>query len=188
VKQRIDSESIPMSTDVGLDKGENKGVRILSLGMHFVLCKDAFDDIDNENKDSGGPGTYSQLLIIKEYMLRLANDSGIDEGDIYPADYFDLMGGVGFGGYVVSYIDTISYDSSRLVAILLGHFRMNVDEAIEALLDVASATFPGDHLNSNAETRTMQLRESVESIIQTRGVPLQRKMQEKGEEPIGCKV
>jgi hypothetical protein len=48
--------------------------------------------------DSGGPGTYSQLLIVKEYMSRLANDLGVEEEDVYPADYFDLMGGVGFGG------------------------------------------------------------------------------------------
>jgi hypothetical protein len=48
--------------------------------------------------DSGGPGTYSQLLILKEYMSRLANDLGVNEEDVYPADYFDLMGGVGFGG------------------------------------------------------------------------------------------
>ena len=143
-----------MSTDGGIDKGEDKGVRILSLGMHFVFPKDTADDVDDPNEDNGGPGTYSQLLIIKEYMVRLANDHGIDEGDVYPADYFDLMGGVGFGGYVVSYIEAISYHSSRLVAILLGHFRMNVDEAIEALLDVALATFPGDHPNSDAETRT----------------------------------
>jgi hypothetical protein len=44
-----------------------------------------------------GPGTYFQLLIVivKEYMSRLANDLGVEE--VYPADYFDLMG-VGFGG------------------------------------------------------------------------------------------
>jgi hypothetical protein len=48
--------------------------------------------------DNGGPGTYSQLLILKEYMSRLANDLSVAEEDLYPADYFDLMGGVGFGG------------------------------------------------------------------------------------------
>jgi hypothetical protein len=32
-------------------------------------------------------------------MGRLASDLGISEDDVYPADYFDLMGGVGFGGY-----------------------------------------------------------------------------------------
>jgi hypothetical protein len=33
-------------------------------------------------------------------MSRLAADLGLGEEDVYPADYFDLMGGVGFGGYV----------------------------------------------------------------------------------------
>jgi hypothetical protein len=50
--------------------------------------------------DSGGPGTYSQLLILKEYASRLATDLGISEDDVYLADYFDLIGGLGFGGYV----------------------------------------------------------------------------------------
>jgi hypothetical protein len=121
-------------------------------------------------------------------MVRLASDLGIDEGDIYPADYFDLMGGVGFGGYVVSYTETISHRLYSLVAILLGHLRMNVDEAIEALLHVALAIFPGDPTKTDPETRTGRLRESVENLLQTRGIPLDRKMQEKGEEPAGCKV
>lgn len=50
--------------------------------------------------DNGGPGTHSQLLILKECMSRLANDLGVSEDEVYPVDYFDLMGGVGFGGYV----------------------------------------------------------------------------------------
>jgi len=31
-------------------------------------------------------------------MSRLANDLGIDEEEVHLADYFDLIGGVGFGG------------------------------------------------------------------------------------------
>jgi len=31
-------------------------------------------------------------------MNRLANDLGVGEEEVYPADYFDLIGGVGFGG------------------------------------------------------------------------------------------
>jgi hypothetical protein len=89
-----------MSTDGDVDKGMDKGVRILSLGMRFVSLKNPGDDIDGTNKDSGGPGTYSQLLIINGYMVRLANDLGVNEEDVYPADYFDLIGGVGFGGCV----------------------------------------------------------------------------------------
>jgi hypothetical protein len=64
--------------------------------MHFPITS---EDTDVTDEDNGGPGTYSQLLMIKEYMIRLATDRGIDEGDVHPADYFDLMGGVGFGGY-----------------------------------------------------------------------------------------
>jgi hypothetical protein len=176
-----------MSTSGGVDEGVDKGVRILSLGTHFVLSG-AIGCTDSVNKDSGGPGTYSQLLIVKEYMARLANDRGIDEGDIYPADYFDLMGGVGLGGYVVLCIEAVSYRLFRLVAILLGHLCMNVDEAVEALLDVALAIFPGDPTDLDPDGRTRQLTESVESILQARGVPLDRKMQEKGEAPVRCKV
>jgi len=33
-------------------------------------------------------------------MGRLSSDTGASEDDVYPADYFDIMGGVGFGGHV----------------------------------------------------------------------------------------
>jgi hypothetical protein len=147
------------------------------------------DDVDRATTDSGGPGTYSQLLIIREYMVRLSNDIDIDEEDVYPADYFDLIGGVGFGGYAIACIGVISYHLFRLIAIFLGHLRMNVDEATEALLDVALAVFPNSSQpNSDPETRMGRLSESVKNILQNRGIPPDRKMHEKGEEPRGCKV
>jgi hypothetical protein len=77
---------------------EGKGLCILSFGVQLPSTwKAALTDL-SPFADSGGPGAYSQLLILKEYMSRLANDLGVGEEDIYPADYFDLMGGVGFGG------------------------------------------------------------------------------------------
>jgi hypothetical protein len=122
-------------------------------------------------------------------MVRLAMDLGIDEGDVYPADYFDLMGGVGFGGCVYIYIEIIAYHIFRLVAILLGHLRMNVEEAIDTLQDVALAIFPDSHHPSfDSEARTRQLSESVKGILQTRGLPPDRKMQDKSGESVGCKV
>jgi hypothetical protein len=33
-------------------------------------------------------------------MNRLATDLGVSDEELYPADYFDLIGGVGFGGCV----------------------------------------------------------------------------------------
>jgi hypothetical protein len=114
---------------------------------------------------------------------------GINEGDVYPADYFDLIGGVGFGGYGFRDAAAISQYLFRLVAILVGHLWMNVDEAIDALLNVALAIFPNNPDSElDPETRTRRLRESVESILQTRGIPPDRKMQDTSEESIGCKV
>jgi hypothetical protein len=177
-----------MSTDGGVDEGADKGVRILSFGTHFISSQDKGGAFDRATIDSGGPGTYSQLIIVKEYMVRLASDLGIDEKDVYPADYFDLMGGVGFGGCVLLYIKTLSYHPSRLVAILLGHLRMNVDEAIEVLLDVAVDTFPDNSPNLDNEIRTRQLGESVKSILQTRGMAPDMKMQDISEKSARCKV
>ena len=37
-------------------------------------------------------------------MGRLSSDLCMSEDDVYPADYFDLMGGVGFGGCVRHFI------------------------------------------------------------------------------------
>lgn len=51
----------------------------------------------NRFPDDGGLGVY-QLLGLKEFMNRMAVDLGVAETDIYPADHFDLIGGVGFGG------------------------------------------------------------------------------------------
>jgi Patatin-like phospholipase len=177
-----------MSTDGGIDEGVDKGVRILSLGERLIWSQGKVNVSDGAIIDGGGPGTYSQLLMIKEYTVRLASDLGIDEKDVYPADYFDLMGGVGFGGYVVLYTEIVSYHPCRLVAILLGHLRMTVDEAIEALLDVAAATFPDDSPNFGHETRTRQLSESVKSILQARGIAPDMKMQDTDENSARCKV
>ena len=79
-----------------------QGIRILSLG-EYIFAAFAHPGMHLYSilaSDNGGPGTYPQLLIIKEYVTRLAKDLGVDENDLYPADYFELMGGVGFGGCV----------------------------------------------------------------------------------------
>ncbi|PVF95715.1 hypothetical protein CPB86DRAFT_787723, partial [Serendipita vermifera] len=76
-----------------------KSVRILSL-------------------DCGGPGSYSQLLIIREFMNRIAYEQDEDLDNIYPADFFDMIGGTGFGAYI---------------SILLGVLRLTIDRAIEEL-------------------------------------------------------
>ena len=52
--------------------------------------------------DGGGPGTISQLLI-DEFMTQLAFELNRDEDELHPADYFDLVSSVGFGGQVLQF-------------------------------------------------------------------------------------
>jgi patatin-like phospholipase/acyl hydrolase len=47
--------------------------------------------------DGGGPGCYSQLVILKEVMSIMAYDQGKDLEDMVLGDYFDFIGGTGFG-------------------------------------------------------------------------------------------
>jgi hypothetical protein len=80
------------------EEAERKAICIMSFGMALTqACTQSATHLFHR-VDNGGPGTYSQLLILKEYMSRLANDLNVAEEELYPADYFDLMGGVGFGG------------------------------------------------------------------------------------------
>jgi hypothetical protein len=80
----------------------DEGICILSFGKesHFREKSDNVLSNNPYHLDSCGPGTYSQLLLVKEYAKRLATDLGVHGHELCPADHFDLIGGVGFGGYV----------------------------------------------------------------------------------------
>ncbi|KIM29976.1 hypothetical protein M408DRAFT_99729 [Serendipita vermifera MAFF 305830] len=107
-------------------------------------------------------------------MKELAVTSVNREPSIYPADYFDLMGGVGFGG---------------LAAFALGYLRMTIDEAIDALLTIASSVFPYDpSANATPEENMETLRAAVESMLEAKGVPTDTKIQDKGQSSTKCKV
>ena len=73
---------------------------------------------------------------------------------------------------------------------MLGSLRMNVDQAVDALLAVASAIFPSDSGGTpNPETNSKNLRGAVEDILQARQIPLDRKMNDKATSPsTACKV
>lgn len=51
-------------------------------------------------------------------MSRIAHDKSPDKKQMYPADHFDLMGGVGFGAYI---------------AFMLGSLRMGAKDAMKEL-------------------------------------------------------
>lgn len=54
--------------------------------------------------DSGGPRSYSQLKILKDFMHRVQWDKYPDEPDkvVLPSEYFHLIGGSDMGGLVAS--------------------------------------------------------------------------------------
>ncbi|KIM20866.1 hypothetical protein M408DRAFT_81414, partial [Serendipita vermifera MAFF 305830] len=99
------------------------------------------------------------------------------------------MGGVGFGGYASCEYITQSDHVFRLIALMLGVLRMNINEAIEALLDIASGVFPETSLEEiDRETNTRNLHEAVEAMLQARSISLDIKMNEDTREQTRCKV
>ncbi|KIM19849.1 hypothetical protein M408DRAFT_30865 [Serendipita vermifera MAFF 305830] len=122
--------------------------------------------------DSGGPGTYSQLLILKNYMDQMAIFQDMKNEDLYPADYFDLMGGVGFGG---------------LAAFMLGYLRMSVDEAIDALFVIAFTIFDESTQKGTPEVNMRNLKSVIETLLRAKQIALETRMQDKGNQS-RCKV
>lgn len=61
---------------------------LLSAGTYLIL-------------DGGDTHCFSQLEIIGEFMRRMNEDRAQKELDLLrPCEYFDLIVGTGFGGYV----------------------------------------------------------------------------------------
>jgi hypothetical protein len=76
-----------------------------------------------------------------------------------------------------------------LVAIMLGHLRMNVNEAIDALITVATAIFPeGSQEVPDPEPNSKKLKNAIEDMLETRGLPVNTKMYERDSPPTRCKV
>jgi len=71
----------------------------------------------------------------------------------------------------------------------LGVLRMNVDEAVEALIGVATTIFPGGSQSTNDPVRNSEvLKEAIEGLLQTRGVSVNAKMYEADRPQARCKV
>ncbi|KAF2241835.1 hypothetical protein BU26DRAFT_381393, partial [Trematosphaeria pertusa] len=74
--------------------------------------------------DSGGVRTLSSLFLLKDIMARLSYE--LNQPELRPCDVFDMIGGTSMGG---------------LIAIMLGHFRMSIDEVIKFSLDLSHGVF-----------------------------------------------
>jgi hypothetical protein len=86
-------------------------------------------------------------------------------------------------------LDLNLIDVLRLVSFVLGHFRMNVNEAIDTLLDVASSIFPEDlQQPPDLEINTRNLKEAIEGVLHRREIPIETKMNDPNHPPTRCKV
>ncbi|KAK4233068.1 acyl transferase/acyl hydrolase/lysophospholipase [Achaetomium macrosporum] len=75
--------------------------------------------------DGGGIRGLSELVVLEEIMNRIKYDLDVD-GDLLPADFFDLIGGTSTGG---------------LVALLLGRLRRSVPQARREYVRIAEEVF-----------------------------------------------
>lgn len=107
----------------------------------------------------------SQLRMLDEFMIRLAFelDVDVDMDEIRPADYFDLMGGVGFGG---------------LVALLLGRLRLTTSQAMEELATIGADTFPDLDEIVTPEVNSARLRKAAVSVLDRCGHPVDMKLRD----------
>jgi hypothetical protein len=66
---------------------------------------------------------------------------------------------------------------------------MNFNEAVDALLEVASAAFPERPQQPiDRDANTKELKKAVENILEARNIPLNAKMNDLKHPPTKCKV
>jgi hypothetical protein len=104
-------------------------------------------------------------------MWRLAFKPGVTADELFPVDYFDLMGGVGFGG---------------LAALLLGRLRMTTSQAMEELAEIGTETFLNRYGAVSGEVNMARLRGAMEGMLERRGHPADTKLHDNSDNR--CKV
>ncbi|CAG8718485.1 7017_t:CDS:2, partial [Acaulospora colombiana] len=135
------------------DKDSTEGVRVLSL-------------------DGGGPGCFSQLVILDEIMARIAHDKQLDKKQMRLADYFDLM---------------VSLD--RYIGFMLGALRMTVKDAMKELHSLGSKLMLGDtDVQVSPTERVDTLKSGIRQMLRNQGVSEDVDLQDPRFSSSGCKV
>jgi hypothetical protein len=123
--------------------------------------------------DGGGIRGLSELLLIKDVMYRLQVEQGLSNLP-KPCDYFDLIGGTSTGGCAALYIYDhfilltryTKFVHYRIIALMLGRLRMDVDEAIECYSDLAKQVF-SDMKWYGDGFKVKKLEEVIKSVVET---------------------
>lgn len=89
--------------------------------------------------DGGGVRGIASLIILK-HLMKALNPAGPPRK---PCDYFDLIGGTSTGGYFhqsfLSHISVLTL--CRIIAIMLGRLRMDVQTCIDSYIKLSSSVF-----------------------------------------------
>jgi hypothetical protein len=85
-----------------------------------------------------------------------------------PCDYFDLIGGTSTGGWAALIsLDTKSLTLHfRIIAIMLGRLRMDVDTAIDRYADLAKRVFSDMKLWGDGKFKASRLEEVLKSLVE----------------------
>ena len=97
--------------------------------------------------DGGGIRGLSSLQILKQLMENIAFLNGFDTVP-KPCDYFDMIGGTSTGGSVLQTKTKVQYhihNIHRLIAIMLGRLKMDIESCIEAYVTMSDRIFQKAH-------------------------------------------
>ena len=92
-----------------------------------------------------------------------------------PCDYFDLIGGTSTGGCVALYIydhlilltRCTKFVHYRIIALMLGRLRMDVDTAINHYDDLAEQVFSDMKRYGDGKFKAKKLEEVIQSVVET---------------------
>lgn len=84
-----------------MSESQQRGLRLLSLGVCRVFSFLAISGTLPALSDGGGIRGLSELLILQEIMQRIRYQRKLAQTPL-PCDYFDLIGGTSTGGCAIT--------------------------------------------------------------------------------------
>ena len=114
-------------------------------------------------------------LMVEENARRERDGEGPLSELPKPCDYFDLIGGTSTGGCVALYIyDHLilltrytKFVHYRIIALMLGRLRMDVETAINHYDDLAKQVFSDMKRFGDGKFKATKLKEVIQSVVET---------------------
>ncbi|KIM23352.1 hypothetical protein M408DRAFT_27919 [Serendipita vermifera MAFF 305830] len=120
--------------------------------------------------DAGGARGISQLKMLSELMHRL--NFGIESEDkSHPCDVFDVVGGIGTGGFI---------------AILLVIVGLSVEQALEEFIELSVTILENQELNP--QTRTAATKEYITNMLTKHNMQGEEHLRDLNERSKRCKL